>query len=180
MHKIQSTSWYTDSPLKHALDINLQSKSPMGKYYRKEIESEGIDPVHRDIANQMESTKTSGATRMLTYMSLNKSLVVHPVYHGYKVPEYQRVIFTQYRLGSHRLMVERGRWTRTPREERVCPCNNINVQDEHHVLCECNITKQARIDHGVQYHSLQKLMEHEDICQLTKYVYTVNRLIHEN
>ena len=49
------------------------------------------------------------------------------------IPDYLRITFTRFRLSSHRLRVEVGRWSRTPREERVCACGT-GVQDEFHLF----------------------------------------------
>ena len=51
------------------------------------------------------------------------------------VPEYLRVPFTRLRLSSHRLRIETGRWSRIPRENRLCACGVI--QDEAHVIQVC-------------------------------------------
>ena len=46
-----------------------------------------------------------------------------------------RVAFSRIRLGSHRLKIETGRWSRIPREARLCTCGAI--QTEQHVLLIC-------------------------------------------
>src|SRR5690348_3368598 len=45
---------------------------------------------------------------------------------------------TRLRCGSHSLQVEAGRWTHTPREERLCKiCVTGAIEDEWHFICEC-------------------------------------------
>ena len=43
----------------------------------------------------------------------------------------------KFRLGNHFLPIETGRWTRRPREERVCETCDV-LGDEKHMLFECN------------------------------------------
>ena len=57
------------------------------------------------------------------------------------VEEYQRIAFTKLRLSSHNLAIQRGRWTRQPREQRLCQlCDNHEVQDEAHIIERCHST----------------------------------------
>ena len=46
------------------------------------------------------------------------------------VPEWQRIAFTRFRLSSHRLRIETGRWSRLPREQILCDCGANEPQDE--------------------------------------------------
>ena len=74
------------------------------------------------------------ATRSHIYTALNPSMEVHPIYtDGGAIPDYLRISFTRFRLSSHLLRVETGRWSRTPREERLCRCGS-GIQDELHVF----------------------------------------------
>ena len=62
------------------------------------------------------------------------------------IPEVYRISFSRLRLSSHRLRIETGRWSRIPRDRRLCPCGQI--QDEEHVLAHCQITQHLRDAHG--------------------------------
>ena len=53
------------------------------------------------------------------------------------VEEHVRLSYSRFRLSSHYLRIETGRWSRTLRDERFCDCRNNQVQDEQHVLCDC-------------------------------------------
>lgn len=47
----------------------------------------------------------------------------------------------RFRCGSHSLPIETGRWSRTPRDQRLCSTCKV-VGDEHHLLFECaNFTR---------------------------------------
>ena len=61
--------------------------------------------------------------------------------------DFLRIAFTRLRTSSHRLKIETGRWSRVPREMRVCQCGE-GVQTEEHVLVGCNLTKGIRERYG--------------------------------
>ena len=63
------------------------------------------------------------------------------------ISEFHRMAFTRFRLSSHSLAVQTGRWNRRgrgclPMEERLCSCGSI--QTEIHVLCQCPISQHIR------------------------------------
>ena len=83
-------------------------------------------------------------TKAQTYKLLNPDLKVHPVYTSKDyINERARIAFTRLRLSSHSLKVETGRWSRIPREERLCRCGG-EVEDEEHILLRCPETNFAR------------------------------------
>lgn len=50
--------------------------------------------------------------------------------------DYVGKCITKFRLGSHKLKIETGRWYRQPREERLCPICNV-LGDEYHAIYNC-------------------------------------------
>lgn len=49
-----------------------------------------------------------------------------------------RHAFAQFRTGVHSLEIERGRYSNTPRHDRVCKlCSQGEVEDEEHFLLKC-------------------------------------------
>ena len=79
---------------------------------------------------------------------INPDFNVHCVYRmrSHFIPEHLRIAFTRFRLSSHRLRVETGRWSRLPREQRLCDCGEI--QDEQHVLTICPLVENLRDQYG--------------------------------
>ena len=70
---------------------------------------------------------------------------------------YACIATSRLRLGSHSLRVETGRWSRTPRENRLCICGN--VQDEIHVLLHCPLTHHLRHEFpSLTFQSIDELM----------------------
>ena len=57
----------------------------------------------------------------------------------------QRALIAKLRLGVFPINVELGRYTGTPREERLCPlCDHGEVEDEIHILFRCPSYKEPR------------------------------------
>ena len=84
----------------------------------------------------------SNRSKFIVYRNINPSYSVHSVYcsrNSLLIPEVYRISFSRLRLSSHRLRIETGRWSRIPRDRRLCPCGQI--QDEEHVLAHCQITQ---------------------------------------
>ena len=60
---------------------------------------------------------------------------------------------TKFRLGSHFLRIELGRWTRTPRPQRLCHTCNV-LGDEFHVIYRCSDIYREDLDPPEQLASL--------------------------
>ena len=132
-----------NDPLMFAIELTHANNKMMSKYIRG-LESAGniieADLLQRRVA--LCANKKS--TRAMTYLDMNPGLSSHAVYTGESLLEDDlRILFTRFRVSSHRLRIETGRWSRTPPEERVCQCGN-GVQSERHVLVECPLVKHIR------------------------------------
>ena len=75
----------------------------------------------------------------------NPNLSMPDMYKQYIMPEYQRVVYTRFRLSSHNLKIETRRWSRIQREHRTCTCTHGGVQDEEHVIMHCTKLNELRI-----------------------------------
>ena len=115
------------------------------------------------------------ATKFQTYKNeLNLSLNVHPIYKSsIFIPDYQRQSFSRVRLISHNLKIETGRWSRIPRERRVCPCDGTQLQTETHALTSCPLTHNIRVSYPMlDFSDLNRLFsEDSHIRQLCSYVH---------
>ena len=114
------------------------------------------------------------ATKYHTYKTeLNPDLSLHEVYSSRDyVPDYVRQAFTRIRLMSHNLKIEKGRWSRIPREQRLCSCNTDSIQTESHVLLECSLSQDTRQRYPVlNFHSLSQLFgDTNNIEKLCTYI----------
>lgn len=83
--------------------------------------------------------RVSESSKRVVYCRyINPDLIVHNLYlTKSNIFEVHRVAFTRFRVSSHSLAVETGRWNRRgrgrlPMEERVCSCGA--VQSKEHVI----------------------------------------------
>jgi hypothetical protein len=83
-------------------------------------------------------------TKFATYMEFNPQLSVCPIYNDALLPEHHRIAATRFRLSSHELLIEKLRWSRVPRDRRICPCDSVSVQTEYHVISDCLLTQDLR------------------------------------
>ena len=118
--------------------------------------------------------RDQNSTKARTYREINPELITHKVYNTKEyINERERLSFTRFRLSSHHLKIETGRWARIEREERVCGCGN-GVQDEQHVLFWCPKTETERRNVELQdgaYNNIGALMQEMDVQELVSFVH---------
>ena len=76
-----------------------------------------------------------GKYRFHIYCKINPELIPSPFLNATRYGE----AITRFRLGSHHLPIETGRWRRVGRMERLCPKCNV-FGDEYHFLFYCTET----------------------------------------
>ena len=134
-----------DDPLMFALDLTERENVSMHRYLTGVLGEAG-DIVENDIRLRKERILSSQRTRATIYRQMNPELVVHPMYYSNDIIDDDfRIAFTRFRLSSHRLKIETGRWAKIPQERRLCPCGA--VQTEKHVLCECPLVNDIRLSY---------------------------------
>ena len=88
-----------------------------------------------------EAAREDSDSRLGTYLEINP-LLSKPEYS--EKHEFQRIIITRYRTGSHNLRIEKDRrLPNVPREDRLCVCNT-GVQSIRHVLQDCPMLNEIR------------------------------------
>lgn len=165
-----------DIPFHYIYNLCREENTP-GYRFLEQVRSRNRNPDELDHVKQTVREKAPGATKLTTYITyMNPSLTVHPIYSTTQyVPDYKREAFTRLRLMSHSLRIEVGRWSRTPRDQRVCPCDGTHIQTEEHALLHCPLSAQHRNDHPhITYDTLQAMFTDnthlEEVCD---YVYAV-------
>lgn len=123
------------------IDLARAVKSPAGLYLRDLQLNVNYSSIWMQTTRNQILTGLS--SRLVTYRTLNPSLVPGRAYSDPAVPEYTRIAYSRIRLSSHRLRIETGRWSRTPRENRLCTCNQ-GVQNEEHILLHCPVSQHSR------------------------------------
>ena len=93
-----------------------------------------------------KAAREDSDSKLGTYLMINPELE-SPEY-NLKI-EYQRVLITRYRTGSHNLRIEKDRrFPNSKREDRVCRCN-MGVQTVRHVIMDCPLLQSSRQKHGI-------------------------------
>ena len=134
IEKLTSRDNFIGSPANFVLNLVTQAGTQAGKYIDNLLQFEPGD-LRTSSAEALKSRITESlSSRRKAYCEFNPHLERHEIYSA-NVPEYMRVAFSRIRLGSHRLKIETGRWSRIPREARLCTCGAI--QTEQHVLLLC-------------------------------------------
>ena len=149
-----------DDPFMHVLRLTMSNNTTMAAYIRSLQTCPNF--IDADKRARIERVRSSTRTKSATYASINPTFEIHPVYqHGVEaVDDYLRITFTRFRTSSHRLKVETGRWSRIPRERRLCQCGE-GVQTEKHVLVECELTRGIREKYGQTINSFETFMTSE-------------------
>ena len=119
------------------------------------------DPIIVDLDRRKAGIMSSEQTKTVTYRQINPTLIVHPIYSSGEILEDDfRTAFTRLRLSSHRLRIETGRWTRTPKEERLCQCGEA-IQTEKHVICDCILVSHIRESYNCTITNFEEFMTTE-------------------
>ena len=171
LKKIKARQDFELLPISKAMELSKNWRSPMGLYL-VHLELDQTNDIKEFQENNFNRIRLADTTRRRTYLEINPNLTVHPLYNSDIVPEHYRISFTRLRLSSHYLKIETGRWSRIPREERVCQCGE--VQTEIHVLLVCPLLQYLRISfEELDFSSLENLMNNENHYYLAKYIHTV-------
>ena len=97
----------------------------------------------------------------MVYLSMNPQLVSPEIYKNSAIKEYKRIQYTRARLSSHYLRIETGRWSRIPREERLCTCGK-DIQTEAHVMLKCELTEDIRNKYLITGSEVEEIFRSDD------------------
>ena len=133
-----------------------------------------IEKDREDIKNSIVNANNN-QTKIQTYNTLNRDCKIHNIYYDKEVfPEHMRLEFTRFRLSSHNLEVESGRWKRIPHINRTCKCDGNAIQDELHVLKDCSLTDHIRSTYNIEVTNLNDFFELENYVTLNM-IYEISK-----
>jgi hypothetical protein len=84
-------------------------------------------------------------TKLRTYRKLFNGIEMQP-YLLLDIPVKFSSLLANFRLSSHMLMIEIGRFFNIKPEDRICPVCKTGVEDETHFFLECIQYKEQRDD----------------------------------
>ncbi len=102
------------------------------------------------------------------------TLSVHPMYQpNHYICELHHIATTRQWLSSHRLQIETGQWSCTPREENMCSCDE-DVQTESHVPVQYPQTAALRLEYNnLNFDSLTSYISNKDLAGMCFYAHKV-------
>ena len=104
-----------EDPFLTAYNIGIIHRNKYALYIKKLITSDN-NFIIDDIAKMRQQIRDSDSSRskFRKYLEINPTLQCHEVYLSKNADynELQRIEFTKFRLSSHNLKIELGRWTR--------------------------------------------------------------------
>ena len=146
---------------------------PYLRYYEKlQADYENTEACEEILTQTFRDTYTAKIhqkaedqnSRFGAYLLVNPNL--EPPSQNYDCkPEFERILITRYRSGSHNLKIETGRFSipRIPSEERLCLCNT-DLQTLHHCLFHCPLLAEVRAEY--EYGSIEEALKLPDVAKL--------------
>ena len=113
------------------------------------------------VKTKIRDLDVKGKSKYKTYLTINPDLETSPFIQCMH-PQTTNVI--RFRVGSHRLPIETGRWSRKKREERLCEECNV-MGDEAHYVYNCSLV--TRNDLSLE-NDLGRIWTQPDVFQLIK------------
>ena len=105
------------------------------------IDNDNLKDHLLDTESLKASIRQSESSRRKVYCDIiNSDLSTHSIYiDKHNIYEPYRIALTRFRISSHNLAVETGRWNRRgrgilPMEERLCSCGLIQSEDTCYYL----------------------------------------------
>ena len=153
---------FPESALSKVVKIALDNNIVYTKYYVNLAAKFG-DPNRCSTELSKECVETWGRkfataasdvdSKLATYLRVNPSLKKFTP--SPTLTENERILLTRFRTGSHSLAIETGRFSNTPRDNRLCSCG-LNVQTVWHIFVECPLTRDIV---RKRYVSLQEIFD---------------------
>ena len=141
-----------------------------------------------DSDKQVWSAHMSSMPKLRTLGQFKTNLSVEN-YLLFHIPRRLRVALAKFRVGSHDLEIERGRYAKVPANERFCnlclTLNENHIEDEYHVLLKCPFYEDFRKiylcfnNDPLNFHTFVNIMctqSQEEIVQLACFISSMFKL----
>lgn len=176
LQKLRRSTHFQESPLKFALNLAQSVRAASTNYLAQLPQI----PGNRHLDRVKQEIRSQATTRNMTYLSINTALTPNPANNDRTVEETKRIASCRFRLSSHYLAVEKGRWQRIPHEQRLCDCGVQGVQDEHHVITICEKTKHIRQEHpDMTFIDLDSFLHRNSNKQTCDIIYKILELFNQ-
>ena len=116
---------------------NVRKPVSLSKIVNKAVKGK-FDGFWLESINQFTPNQEGRDTNKLRFYKSFKGSFTEEPYLSSVLNRNQRSSLTRLRKSAHHLQIERGRWTNTPLENRLCRyCDQDCVDTEHHFLLHC-------------------------------------------
>ena len=124
--------------------VNLENSFTEPNICKINITNSIISDLKLSIRNENDVYMPLG-----TYFKINPSLSSPSFYFNDDLHEHERILISRYRLGNHYLLIETGRWSNLPRQDRICDKCFINeIQSLEHIIFRCGFTRHLFINYN--------------------------------
>jgi hypothetical protein len=150
-----------------------------------QVELSTVQKRITDCYNRLWYTNINNSNRLRTYCLFKHEFCTEKYLDYINTPKYRSAL-TRFRVSSHDLQIERGRYLNTPREQRLCNnCHLRQVESEYHFLLICPKHKSIREKYIKRYYytwpTIQKFTNllnatgKKTIINLSKYIFYASK-----
>ncbi len=163
-----------DDPFMFMLSVARDNNTPGSRYIDSVMTHVQSSFIVDSLNSIKDNVRTANGSKFKTYCETNPEMIKHCMYTNGQIPEWHRIPYSRFRLSAHRLKVETGRWSRIPREARLCDCGIHQVQDEKHFIETCLYL----IDLRLEYPNMTfELPEFHDQHESASFVYKAMNIL---
>ena len=144
--------------MKYYADLQTKYASP------KNLEDVLTSDFHASTVTKINDKSNNDAeSRLGVYLQVNPNLT--PPAYRHDILEFERVLLTRYRCGSHNLKIETGRLCnpKIPRDERLCMCNS-GIQSLQHCLFDCELLREVHQEYD--YSTIEEAFNLPEVVSL--------------
>ena len=146
-----------------------------------QIKQRLFDQYHQSWYNALKCSQG-----LISYSRYKHTFYLEPYLDNIHERKFQTAL-TRFRLSSHNLEIERGRYQNIPREERFCKfCTSNVIENEYHFLLVCPLYRSLRRKYLKHYYcrwptvnkfdNIMSTSNKNEILNLSKYIYFANKL----
>ena len=97
-----------------------------------------------DIYKQTVLADVNSSAKCIMYKHIVDKVILQP-YLSKPISNYSKKLICKFRLSSHCLAIETGRYKNIPVERRKCPSSKTDIEDEFHFMLKCPTYQEFRV-----------------------------------
>ena len=136
LHEDKKNSWISTIQLilKH---LDIPFSSVYNKNFHHRVKSKLVSMYNLQFNKTLSDCREHEVGKLRTYALFKTNLCYEPYFDIIRNVDIRKC-FTGFRVSSHRLQIELGRYKKVPKEKRLCElCLSGEVEDEIHFVTSC-------------------------------------------